>query len=274
MSNSNSDRERDERLRIQLKKMELAAKYGAHFSESNPDLPPEIERQWLNNIEEFEKQFEKSKRTTVRKFVGEPNFKPLNEIPDNEVEKELNDVLDFLELHNIIIDSVAGVPDRELYRFITEELLDVETDEIRIEGMMHHFIYEEFHPNDEYDVKRDAEDFLSGLFWLEADLASHRVAKEGVLDARGEPITHQQMLKAINDFRSSFKSFERPKLEIVSYSLEGDNAEVFVQTEWLGLVDYQSPAIHKSGVSRLKLVRSPYGGWDVVQAIIPGWNYE
>ena len=38
-----------------LKKKELEEKYGAHFSEFN-ESPPEIEGQWLNSIDEFEKQ--------------------------------------------------------------------------------------------------------------------------------------------------------------------------------------------------------------------------
>ncbi|MBI4811315.1 MAG: hypothetical protein HY800_07750 [Ignavibacteriales bacterium] len=272
MTELNSEEEHDQRLHNQLKKMELAAKYGAYFNDGESDIPVNIEAQWLKNIEEFEKQFENCRRIKIREFIGNPTFKPLNEIPSEEIENELIDILDFFELHSIVVESVAGVSDQELYRFITEEFMDVETDYVRIEGMMHHFIYEEFHPNDEYDVKNDAEDFLSSLFWLEADLVSHHVAKEGVLDANGKPISNQKMKKAITDFRLSFKSFKRPMLEIISCKLAGEQAEVSIQTEWTGIMDDKSPPIHKSGIGNLKLVRSPYGGWDVYQAIVPGWN--
>jgi len=38
-----------------------------------------------------------------------------------------------------------------IYKFITEELFDHEMDDIMLPGFVHHFIYEEFHPNHEYD---------------------------------------------------------------------------------------------------------------------------
>jgi len=47
-----------------------------------------------------------------------------------------------------------------LYRFITEELFKEELDDIKIEGMTHHYIYEEFHPNHEHDIKNRCKEFL------------------------------------------------------------------------------------------------------------------
>lgn len=159
-----TDEERDLRLRNQLKYIELTAKYDAHFYEGESELPSHVEEQWLNNMEEFEKQFQQGKRTTVREFVGNPTLKSPDDIPAGKLQDELDRVLHLLTRKNVILDFLCDVPDAEAYRFIREELFDEEMDDIQIEGMHHHFIYEEFHPNDEYDAKQCAEDFLSSMF--------------------------------------------------------------------------------------------------------------
>lgn len=267
------DDEAEQRLQNQARKLLLAAKYGAHFSDSDTSrLPATVESQWLDYIEEFEQKFADAKRITVQQFVGNPTVKPLSEIPPEGLEHEVDCLLEFLSLHGIVVDFLCDVPDAEVYRFITEELLKEETDDVRFDGMDHHFIYEEFHPNDEYDVKHCAEDFLSSLFWLESDLVSHHIADEDLLDAHGNPITKDEMLKAITAFRGSFQSLERPDLKILTCQVRDDGAIVTVQIEWTGVVDKKSPRVRSSGVSSLRLTRSPYGGWDVLQAIVPGWN--
>lgn len=271
---SGFDDDDDLRLRNQLRKIQLAAKYGAHFSEGESKPPGKIEEQWLNYIEEFERQFAEEKRTTVRAFVGNPSFKSLSEIPSEQLERELSDVLDFLELHGVSVSFLTEVPDAEAYRFLTEELLNKEMDDIRIEGMMHCFTYEDYHPNDEYDVKFWTHDFLSTLFWLEADLYSHLVAKENLLDEHGDAMSHEHMLHAINQFRSAFQSFERPVIELTEVRIEHDDAFAQAHIEWSGKTDNQSPPLSSKGTATLRLRRCSYGGWDVYQAIVPGWNGE
>ncbi len=268
-----SDEERELRLKNQLKKIELTAKYNAEFHEGDSKAPAHIEEQWLDQIEEFEKQFEQNKRTTVRAFIGNPTFKSLSEISSAKLQEEIDHVFDILGSNNINVDFLCDVLPEEVYRFLTEELLDEEMDDIRIEGMNHNYIYEEFHPNDEYDAKQWAEDFLSGIFWLETDLYSHQLADEGLIDPQNQPITKEQMLKDILDFRKSFLSFERPELNIISCSVDGDRATVTIHINWSGEIDERS-SFNKSGTSTLRLIRSQYGGWDIVQAIVPGWNAE
>ncbi|MBI3193411.1 MAG: hypothetical protein HYZ34_02965 [Ignavibacteriae bacterium] len=274
LSNEMSDEERDLRLRNQLKKIELTAKYDAHFMEGESKVPASVEQQWLSNIEAFERQAQNPKRTTVKAFAGNPSCKLLSEISEKNLEEEVERLLNLLATKNIVVDFLCDVPAADAYRFLTEELLEVEIDDIQIEGMNHHFIYEEFHPNDEYDAKQCAEDFLSSLFWLESEMFSHRLARNGLLDSRNQPVTKEEMLKTISDFRASFISFERPQLQIVSCVVEGDNAVVNIQTEWSGLVNEQSPPVRKFGISTLRLVRCEYGGFDIIQALVPGWNCE
>lgn len=101
---------------------------------------------------------------------------------------------------------------------------------------------------------------------------SHHLAKQGLLDSQNQPVTKEKMVKAISDFRTFFISLERPEQKILSCSVEGDGAIVTIQIEWTGIVDEKLPPLSNSGVSAVRLVKSQYGGWDVVQAIVPGWN--
>lgn len=268
----------DEQARIQralneAKKRGLAQKYGAQFGDMGSNLPPGLESRWLNYIEEFESQFENAKRVTVLEFVGNPIFKPVSEVPPHHLSSEVDNILEFLSLNCIVVDFLCDVADAEAYRFITTELMDEKIDDIRIEGMNHHFIYEEFHPNDEYDAKMFAEGFLFDLFHRETDFALKNVAQDELYDANGTPITVGQMKSEIASFLNSYAAFVSWKFEPVECTVEGDNATVKIQTDWIGLSAGTMESVTISGISVLRMKRSPYGGFDVIQANVAGWNH-
>lgn len=133
------------------RKRRLAERYGAMFNDESSQLPPEVESDWLGYIEEFEQKFENSKITTVRTFVGNPQVRLLGEIPPNELSRELERLLVILDENNIIIEFPANISNAEKYRSITEELFNEETEDVRIEGMMHVFIYGESDLTEEED---------------------------------------------------------------------------------------------------------------------------
>lgn len=136
----------------QAKQKELEDKYGARFGESDPDLPQDVYAEWLRHIQEFEMKSESAKVVSLREFIGYPDFTPPGEVPATRLKAELVQVMEYLAHHDIIVDCTAVVSDEDLYRFIATELLDQEIEEIRIDGMRHHFIYEEFHPHAEDGV--------------------------------------------------------------------------------------------------------------------------
>ena len=139
---------------------ELSEKFGAQFGEGETKIPPEVESQWLNNIEDYERQYQNAKRVTVREYVGNPEFKPLDQIFQEQLGTELDKALEYLESHNVGVDFLCDVPDDAAYEFVTKELMDHEMDDLHLPGWTTRFIYEEFHPNDEYDAERFADHFL------------------------------------------------------------------------------------------------------------------
>jgi hypothetical protein len=142
----------------EAKKAELQQKYGATFLTSDSRIPPDIESRWLSNIEEFEQKFESAETTTVRRFIGNPVFRPLGEIPPGKLEEELEGVLHLLDANDIVVHFGYTISPAEVYRFLAEELMDVEMQDVRIEGMTHNYLYEEFHPDDAEEATRRASD--------------------------------------------------------------------------------------------------------------------
>src|SRR3989337_20806 len=88
--------DRIQRILNEKKKDDLRDQYGAHFGEGEEKLPPEVESEWLDNIAEFERQFENAKQITVRERIGNPTIRPLSAIPDSELEAELDNLFELL----------------------------------------------------------------------------------------------------------------------------------------------------------------------------------
>jgi hypothetical protein len=146
----------------ELTKLKIQAEFGFEVGGDN-NLNPAIENLWLKQILEYERSMLNNKRITIGEKLGNPKFKPAHELSAEQISAELHSVMELLGTKNIVLDSVAGVPDSELYNFITGEFMEVETDSHSIPNMLNCFIYEEFHPNHEYDIKKTAEDFMKAL---------------------------------------------------------------------------------------------------------------
>lgn len=159
--NTFTDDDRIQRILNGHKRKEIAEKYRVQFFSGNRvDLPPEIEAQWLQYIDAFERQFQNSEQITLREFIQAPMLRPLAHIPLDEIEAELEWVLKLLAEHDVYVDFPEHIDLCEAYRFVTEELLDEKMDNISVRGMQCHFIYEEIHSN--YMENTDTESGLRG----------------------------------------------------------------------------------------------------------------
>ncbi|HRO44638.1 hypothetical protein [Agriterribacter sp.] len=116
-------------------------------------LPPRIENEFLHYIQAFEKQSQNPKYIKVFDKIERPvHFKPVSEIPDDEIEEAWETLHGYLQQYQISLDVCsANITVRELYRFTTEELFEHEMNDMDIPGMMHGFIYDEFYPDHAYD---------------------------------------------------------------------------------------------------------------------------
>lgn len=163
----NTPDEEASRLRFEneLKKLKLTAEFGmSHMETDSEKLPARVESQFLDYIRAFEEAAEKRETTKLYDLLEKPKVPAPDSIPDDRMGECLKYLQQLLASKNIYLSTIYEVPDREIYRFIVEELFDEEMDIINVPGLESHFTYEEFHPNFGEDAKRQAGDFIRSVF--------------------------------------------------------------------------------------------------------------
>jgi hypothetical protein len=212
----------DLRAENEVLKLKLKLEYNMDINQESP-LPPADENKWLNYMYEFEKQYKEAKRIKVFERIGRPVFIKANDLKQGEVDKELRRILSLMEEKGIELDCCVDYDNAIIYKFITEELFDHEMDHIEIEGYVQHFIYEEFHPNHDYDLRRYAEQFIDLLLRrklneFDAHHFSHKVYfKSSEYDRAG-------ILAIIETFQEAHDSFEVDQFEIQHVNFDVEEA--------------------------------------------------
>ena len=203
----------DEKLKAEndFLKMKMMLENGASFgSIEGGDLPAEIENQFLRNVMAFEKQFAQQSTTTVFDKIGKPNhFKPVNDIPDADMDVAWDELDNYMQEHGVSLDVISpNISSRELYRFTTEELFDHELDDMDLPGWSSNFIYDEFYPDYKYDNTRCAvENYIMPIlsnvphdYWPMFD--------QPIRINEIEALTTQDFTKIISNFKAGFDVIE------------------------------------------------------------------
>jgi len=263
MTNSlNSDWLDDIRRRVQetlsqAKKDKLRDEYGMEFDYTDSRLSPEAENEWLDHVLEFERQFEQARRITVRERIGDPPIQPLGDLPPYAVDEAVTALLDLLAAHDIAVDFLGDVDEAEAYRYISEELLDQEMDDVRIEGMVTHFPYS----TPEYDVQMWVENFVLDVFTHEEEYFLPGLAKQPLFNAQGESITATQFQQTIEAVWERLPPTNHFTVKPITVRVAGDEAEIWANVAW----DDEAQQTVGQVESYFCLRPSPYTGWDVVQ---------
>jgi hypothetical protein len=239
--NNNPDRLRAEN---EEKKKKLIEEHGAYFSSLSNDtnLPPEIESQFLNNIMAFEDAYQNNKRIRLFDYLGKPTTNRIEDLMENEIPDELNRLIELLSRHQVILDTLCDVDDRELYRFITEELFFEEIDDMHIPGMITHYTYEEFHPNHAYDIERLSTDFIHSYLNKESDFYTYSLSTEA-----GNTDWHIQ-------FREAFSSFQLNDFSIQKFDFDTEKAVVQFDCDFVGQVEGAVESLRFLGKGELILL--------------------
>lgn len=151
----------------QFLKMKLMLEHGAQFhTNESSDLTAEIENLFLKNVMEFEKKFSERKQVKLFDKIGAPtDLLKVEEIPEDEMVSRWDSLHELLQKHGIELNVFnPEVGARELYRFVTEELFECETDDVDLPGYIQHFIYDEFHPDPKHESKMLMDEFFKSLF--------------------------------------------------------------------------------------------------------------
>jgi hypothetical protein len=143
----------EEKLRItnELLKLKMQAELGAQFHLES-DMPAELENMFLKNILVFHKSAENRKTINIAEKLAYPKYESADNLNNHEIKAALVELEALMSTHHIEVDYLRDYNDRTKYIFLTEELFNEEIDDM--EEIKRHFIYEEFHPDHEADIKK------------------------------------------------------------------------------------------------------------------------
>lgn len=189
-------------------KMKLMLEKGAIFGKvENKEIPPEIEHEFLINIIEFEKQYNEEKTIRVFDKIEKPvHFKPVAEIPDEAIDKAWEELSNYLEGYSINLYVCSpNISNKELYRFVTEELFEEEMIDMDIPGMMHEFTYDEFHPDWNYENTLTAtEECMKYILQKEPMEWTHHFRKNNLQLNQHSSLTEEEFLIIVNMFKLAY----------------------------------------------------------------------
>jgi hypothetical protein len=226
----------EDELKFQNEFLKLKLKLEHNMEQSDTSsLSPEIENLWLSNIYNFEQQYKNAKRVKVYDALGCPAFKKVEELSEANIQESLHNLLSLMENKGVVLDCCCTYDDTTIYRFITEELFDHEMDEIFMDGMVCHFIYEEFHPNHDYDLRAYTIEFFENLLTRAWNPEFNSFMLDETVTYNGKSYNHAEISSIILAFQQD-RSFKLEKIEIktVDFDVDKGNAKV------CSYVDYQA----------------------------------
>jgi hypothetical protein len=273
---SDDNHDQDEELNTseenELRKLKMSAEKGAVFGGSG-NLPPEIEKAWLDQIENFDKSWENAKQTTLFKFLGEPDFKLVAEISKKQLPGELKRITRLMKKNGIELDTVCDYGDAVIYQFITEELFLAEVDDIRVPGMTNHFIYEEFYPNHEHDIKRLISDFFDTLFGGDAwEYLSVNLSEEVDCDGSGQMIGKNEVIEKLKLYRAAFDNVElsdAKQLEHQNVIIKEGKATSTFDISYSATIQGSYESIKNRGIAKFSLTKEEEY-WEINGFVVPG----
>jgi hypothetical protein len=265
--------EEDTRIENEIMKMKMMLEKDARFySAEGADIPPEIEKQFLQQIAAFSEEYEKKQKISVFEKLGSPNmFRNVSLIGEAEIHLAWERLKDHMTEHGIELHVCSpNVGSRELYRFTTEELFREETENINMPGLRTIFIYDEFHPDPLYDNEvLVREGLISDIFRKEDLLYESSYSREGFV-FNEHPCGRTHFISTLRLFKNAFDEIRLLNCEVSScrvrdrYSVVSGNYRAVAILEKIETI-YE-------GDFNVKLRQDNAGDWRFTNISIKGFD--
>ncbi|MBC7888559.1 MAG: hypothetical protein H7Z13_11820 [Ferruginibacter sp.] len=276
--NFSDDLQENLRIENEFLKIKLKAQYGDAFHmENGADMPPEIENQFLKSMMAFEDEYANAEYTTVYERLGQPGYKPVSEMNNEELTAAIKSFTKLMVNNDIGLDICDGpYPDELIYRFITEELFAIKVEKKPVAGMVSHFIYEEFHPNHKADITKRTHTFFKNWFnrhFTEycTELSWHCITADGL------QMTREDIISRMNVFFEAFLQFKDDGYNIdnISYELQEETQRGMGFAE--GVLKYDAvmengEIIEYNGPYKLYLQLED-NWWSIFYFVMPGFKW-
>jgi hypothetical protein len=232
------DPEKNLRIENEILQMKLRAEFGG-FCAGSSNLPPELENEFLKSVLEFERRYKDVQFIPLAELIGNPQLKRAEELSDQAIVMELERLRTLLKSKHIVVSFLRRRDARFQYRFITEELLHHDTENIVMPGLIKYFVYEEFHPDHELTIRDRTMNILASWFeqcpeMIEIYLANSFIQPDGTIFTRGEQVNRMK------EWMSSFLRFEDCGYNIgrISFVLKDDEPPVTAMGHSEGRIKY------------------------------------
>ena len=240
------------------------------------DLPPEIENMFLRNVQEWEDAYRNVKQVKIFDLIERPDYRPASEIKEEELQYELDRLVGILNKHQICLHVDGRYDSMTIYRFITEEFFDYETDDMQMPGLTQNFTYEEFHPNHELDIQRRTLDFLEDWFQRKFDTYSWELDEVFVLPD-GRKFSKEEVLGKIGRVFESYSGFNTVKFALGETSFQFNEADGKGLGHCHGVVKYK--AVMENG--EVIPLQGPFtmymsyasNWWNIFYFVFPGFTW-
>jgi len=268
-----------EHLRIEneILRIKVKAELGGEY-ESDENLSPELENEFLKNILAFEHRYSKIKMLKIAELLGNPVLAKAIEINDAAIAGAYHQLETLLAQKNIVVEFTRPRDERFKYRFITEELFEHETDDMQVPGITKYFNYEEFHPDHEAELTDYAIKFLADWFVRKTDAAKWYM-DDLFVQPDGQTFSKEEMIASFKKVFAAYTAFEDSgyAMDAVQFDLTGNADE---KNEGMGFAEgmVRYTAILESG--ERKQVEGPFkfyfsrnfGRWRIFFFYLTGFN--
>ena len=256
-----------------LLKLKLGLDHGMKMAAVS-DLDPGVENKWLKSVYAFEEQFKDAKRIKLYDRIGRPTFKKWDSLNPDETTEELQRLRVLMENNGVELDCICEYDDAVIYRFLTEELFEHELDDMHVPGMTFHFIYEEFYPNHDHDLRRYAIDFAKAIFaraWND-EFDTTDLAEEAFF--LGKPYERHGISSLILAFQEAHNDLALGKFDVNEVVIDTGftNADVRATLSATGKTK-QDDVVKYEGVCFLHFVRENEF-WYIDEFVVPGISRE
>jgi hypothetical protein len=223
-SKNHPDSENRLNFEIELFKLKLDLVHGMSLSDTSA-LDVEIENHWLNSIYgNFEHLVKDAKKIKVYEFIGKPVFTKVEELSATEISEVLQQLRSTMREKGVVLNCKCEYECKQIYKFIVEELFNQEIDDISIEGIVHHFNYEEFYPNHDYDLRRYTEEFVNNLLSQKWNPKIDVHSFNKTVSYRDKGYNNREISSIILAFQES-RSFQLEDFEIKELSFDIEKGE-------------------------------------------------
>lgn len=241
---------------------------------TDSEMPPDLEAMFLQNVQQFEEAFRNVKPIKVYDYIQRPEYRPEFDMSDEEIVVELERLTDVMKQNNVCLHIEGKYLPRTVYKFITEELFDYETDDMQLPGMTQNFTYEEFHPNHELDIQRRAMDFFEDWFERKFSAYSWELADVFILPD-GRPVKKEDVLEKFQKVFDCYTVFTNVQFAFGNTSFQIDDEMGTGLGHAEGRVKYN--AVMENGEvivieGPFKLYMScEYNWWNIFYFVMPGF---